>query len=308
MKKRMFGLALSICILLSLCSVGFAFNTFAGNEEKPNINISTRQTHLDKGDAFEILRGDTKIQISEAILKEGNTDGGMFANHTVPDCKTSVSALSKSVVEVKNQVTGGHHVILLEHSIELPTGWSMELSKYGEERANTAVMFRNKDGIVTGMIYNLAASDDLGTTVNAEFELAAEKIIVRMNPNYQNTNRTITSTFDILPQYVFTDFFYAKSNFTHEEQGIRINLWVNKNADGWYLGNYSSDPNAVRDTSWYTVCTNFNMGLDFYNLQGVYEQYVCHLEFAWPLESEWNLEQWRPCVGYAATVAKECNP
>lgn len=41
------------------------------------------------------------------------------------------------------------------------------------------------------------------------------------------------------------------------------------------------------------------------------DQFYCHWDFARlvePAKTSWNLEAWRPDVGYAATVQAECNP
>jgi hypothetical protein len=40
----------------------------------------------------------------------------------------------------------------------------------------------------------------------------------------------------------------------------------------------------------------------------MYNQYFCHADWAGPFKTPWNLEPWRPNVGYAKTVAKGCNP
>lgn len=43
------------------------------------------------------------------------------------------------------------------------------------------------------------------------------------------------------------------------------------------------------------------------NLGGMRDQYICHQQFAaW--KSTWNLDEWRPDVSYASTVAAACNP
>jgi hypothetical protein len=47
------------------------------------------------------------------------------------------------------------------------------------------------------------------------------------------------------------------------------------------------------------------------NTPGMYDQFRCHWQFARiadPNKASWNLEPWRPAVGYAATVAAQCNP
>ncbi|MEV0296884.1 DUF2599 domain-containing protein [Nocardia sp. NPDC050710] len=44
---------------------------------------------------------------------------------------------------------------------------------------------------------------------------------------------------------------------------------------------------------------------------GMRDQFICHWEWArlvQPNKPSWNLEPWRPAVGYQATVAASCNP
>lgn len=44
---------------------------------------------------------------------------------------------------------------------------------------------------------------------------------------------------------------------------------------------------------------------------GMYDQFVCHWHWArlvQPDKPSWNLEPWRPDVGYEGTVAASCNP
>ncbi|PFG43031.1 uncharacterized protein DUF2599 [Isoptericola jiangsuensis] len=44
-----------------------------------------------------------------------------------------------------------------------------------------------------------------------------------------------------------------------------------------------------------------------YEGQKYYDQIRCHWDFA-PFKTPWNIDSWRPNVGYAATVAALCNP
>ncbi|MFD8493712.1 DUF2599 domain-containing protein [Amycolatopsis sp. NPDC059657] len=47
------------------------------------------------------------------------------------------------------------------------------------------------------------------------------------------------------------------------------------------------------------------------NQQNMKDQFRCHYDFARataPDKPSWNLEQWRPDVGYLATVLAQCNP
>jgi hypothetical protein len=43
------------------------------------------------------------------------------------------------------------------------------------------------------------------------------------------------------------------------------------------------------------------------NLNGMRDQFICHVMFV-PLKDTYNIEEWRPDVGFPATVAAQCNP
>jgi hypothetical protein len=64
---------------------------------------------------------------------------------------------------------------------------------------------------------------------------------------------------------------------------------------------------AALDRAWHEVLT---MAPDA-DTPGMYDQFKCHWEWARlvaPNKPSWNLEPWRPVVGYQATVAALCNP
>lgn len=53
-----------------------------------------------------------------------------------------------------------------------------------------------------------------------------------------------------------------------------------------------------------------NRGLNT-NLTGMKDQYICHVQIVSihsPRKATWNLDEWRPNVGYAQTINSSCNP
>lgn len=64
---------------------------------------------------------------------------------------------------------------------------------------------------------------------------------------------------------------------------------------------------AQRNAAWSTVNFVFNGSANWKNTTGMKDQFMCHSYFA-KSKNPWNLEPWRPNVGYAQTVAKGCNP
>lgn len=64
---------------------------------------------------------------------------------------------------------------------------------------------------------------------------------------------------------------------------------------------------SARATAWQEVLR----ASDPADTASLHDQFGCHWDFARivdPHKTSWDLEAWRPDVGYAATVAAQCNP
>jgi hypothetical protein len=73
--------------------------------------------------------------------------------------------------------------------------------------------------------------------------------------------------------------------------------WARANGGGY----------AVGVAGWNELYSKYkNAGLNT-NLGGMKDQFICHQQFAF-YKSTYNLDEWRPDVSYAATVAAGCNP
>ncbi len=88
-------------------------------------------------------------------------------------------------------------------------------------------------------------------------------------------------------------------------------------AEGWTL--------RVTPTSWQRFWNGYwpgasgwdelyskyrNRGLNR-NLEGMRDQYICHVQIVSvraPSRPTWNLDEWRPNVGYLQTINSSCNP
>ncbi len=57
----------------------------------------------------------------------------------------------------------------------------------------------------------------------------------------------------------------------------------------------------------YEIAKKFSGSPYWKNTRGMINQLTCHLAIARE-KDKWNLEPFRPYVGYAATVAAGCNP
>lgn len=70
--------------------------------------------------------------------------------------------------------------------------------------------------------------------------------------------------------------------------------------------------------TWYGYLTSFLFPHDAYSeaiqdgntgwSNAMYNQFVCHADFAPPWKESWNLDTWRPDVGLWTTILRKCNP
>lgn len=153
---------------------------------------------------------------------------------------------------------------------------------------------------------------------NSEMIGAASTLIVKdANGNHIDVNaRTINNLvrYDIddanavyplygdIEVYGNNDFsqWFSKGEWITRDGKISLSL----THTGWaYLG-ISTGPITW---SWNTVVNKFSSSSNWSNAQGMQEQYQCHVNFA-ATKNPWNLEPWRPAVGYMETTKKECNP
>ena len=70
--------------------------------------------------------------------------------------------------------------------------------------------------------------------------------------------------------------------------------------------------------TWYGYTTSFLFPHDAYSeaiqdantgwSNSMYNQFICHADFAPPWKESWNLDSWRPDVGLWTTIIRKCNP
>ncbi|MEA5455521.1 DUF2599 domain-containing protein [Sinomonas sp. JGH33] len=98
---------------------------------------------------------------------------------------------------------------------------------------------------------------------------------------------------------------------------IQSARWVS-HAEGWTLevaptgwARWNAGSFLVGVYGWDELYSKYRYrGLDT-NLAGMRDQYICHQQVVAvraPRKATWNLDEWRPSVGYFQTVAQQCNP
>ncbi|TSD94483.1 DUF2599 domain-containing protein [Skermania sp. ID1734] len=116
---------------------------------------------------------------------------------------------------------------------------------------------------------------------------------------------TTTTTTATRPAYPTSDPYVGQPLIDHVQwtttrQGKRLMIFPTE------AGRKDQFPSAV-DRAWAEV-VRLAPGAD---TPGMFDQFRCHWNWARavaPDKPSWNLEPWRPAVGYDATVQAFCNP
>ncbi len=161
----------------------------------------------------------------------------------------------------------------------------------------------NEDNFQIGLITKPVLKNTNGDEITAQYVIRDGAVQIELLESIEENSQVII-IYTIYPQYKFSDFFYS-SGWINRNGEISLSIEVNKNGNGWYIPSSSTD---ILDTSWSLLYYKHSGDQYWYNVQGLFHQYDCHYSFVWAIKTQWNIEPWRPNVGYSATVQAGCNP
>lgn len=190
---------------------------------------------------------------------------------------------------------------LIEYDFDLPNGGiiSFALDGYGK-KDNSFVIFDN-GGRLIGYTNILKAVDRRGKEVPSNISISNNKIRQVFGNNLNMNDVSIEFEIHTLQTTAeransFNDSF-SKSEWITRADGVSLSLYPI----------YAFPTNALMYAAWDTVVAKHGGDNQWSNESGMKDQFHCHNDFA-SAKRPWNLEPWRPDVGYLATVAAGCNP
>lgn len=164
------------------------------------------------------------------------------------------------------------------------------------EDDNSLIFFDGNNEMI-GAANKLIVTDANNDLINVNARIINN--VVRYDIDDRNAVYPLYGDIEIYGSDDFSQWF-SKGEWITRDGKISLSL----THTGWaYLG-ISTGPITW---SWNTVVNKFSSSSNWYNAQGMQEQYQCHVNFA-AAKNPWNLEPWRPAVGYIETTKKECNP
>lgn len=288
------------------------------NFDRTYIPISTNNKETIRTSNEQIALATSSINISvhsqalnkEYYIKLYNTNGDTVGVH---DNAYFTSSTNNTYNKVTRFFDGGFQRSFILNNqnapemykcrFEIPEGYKFKYSideTTGEPDGSIELVDTMNNPVAA--ILKPWAIDNAGTPVDTKYIINGSTIIQTVL--HQNKNYTYPIIADPSAQY---------------NKWFSGTKWV-KNPAGWTL---SVDPSAslinslyekkgsatasVTNTSWNVLYNQHHSSSHWKNTNGLKDQYKCHVYNA-PNKSKWNLDTWRPDVGYLKTVLHACNP
>ena len=220
---------------------------------------------------------DTKLIDGNVIVQD---DESIYVYQVLDDASVQIQSIISS--------TGDSHDI--RYKVSLSTVFELRLLDDG------GIQITGEHGSHLGFIAPPWAKNSMGQPVRTYYSLDGDTIIQHVDPQPTHTYPIIADPW--LGQTMIS------SIARHPEKG-GYRYKVNPTAFG------RNAPAAARDAGWKEVRSKaLAKGWSGFDRNNIKDQYLCHFDarLVTAFRSTWNLESWRPNVGYWATVRAGCNP
>jgi hypothetical protein len=177
----------------------------------------------------------------------------------------------------------------MTYALDLPKGAHLQT------RDDGALSILASDGSLLGGIASPWARDAKGHAVATSYSVTGSKLLQTVEP-------TAGTAYPIVADpYFFIDLIDHATWYYHSGYGWTFQV----SPTTW--GRVNSGAYAIGAFAWDELYTKYrDRGLNT-NLNGMRDQLICHWQFAF-YKSTYNLDEWRPDVGYPQTVNSSCNP
>jgi hypothetical protein len=264
-------------------------------------SLSAKLPTVSAGDV-ELRRhsGDTAPALSVRLPSTRNTtqpagiakDGTVVYQNQSPGVDVAVQAFDDSVrmaLVIQNDAAATEFAFVLT----VPTGSTLVTDDNG------AVLAVTGDGALIGGLAPPWALDGQHQKVPTHYEVRGNSVVQVVEHKGAGVHYPV-----VADPYLGIDLISSARWVLHDEGWtleVTPTWWARANAGGYLPG----------ANGWDELYAKYhNLGLCC-NLTGMRDQYICHQQIVAvrdPNKPTWNIDEWRPDVGYPETVNASCNP
>ncbi|MFF4509297.1 DUF2599 domain-containing protein [Streptomyces sp. NPDC001401] len=180
------------------------------------------------------------------------------------------------------------------YPVDVPAGGRLALTKGG------GILVLDARGLPRGGFSAPWAKDATGRSVPTHYEVRGDTV-VQVVPHDRSTSYPVVADPWLWIDLIDHADWQWSSDFSGWTLMVTPTGWARANAGGYLVG----------VAGWDELYDKYkDHGLDT-NLGSMRNQYICHQQFVAiysPNKPTWNLDEWRPDVGYWETVNQKCNP
>jgi len=303
MKKRMFSLFFAGVMVL-MCSIpAFAASsvTEQGISDESNLSFEERLSDLDFSKST--------ICVSDldgfSITYSGTNKASLFSQNKFSLRKSSIGV--NVTIEVRDAEE------LQNFSATISKGYSIDYVRhlYTQQPLDGSIAIYDEAGEPIVATSEPVAYDADGVRVPIEFDLLEQGFITE-----------ITYDGNILYPLTVEYNWENVSAFSSNANEYKIeDFWTEyygHNRDNGYCFTFGGrlfpcdSTRMMVNRSWFGVTNYFGNDPEWYNEEGLYDQYMCHADTVLfqqiAGDATWDIEPWRPSVGSLLTMLNACNP
>ncbi|MGH3770252.1 MAG: DUF2599 domain-containing protein [Pseudonocardiaceae bacterium] len=242
----------------------------------------------EKGSHFDVgLPSDGDVK--DAVIAR---DGTVTYPNSLKATDLAVQSFQDSV-RVVMVIRGDEAPSEFVYPVDVPAGGSMKIGQDG------GVLVMNPDGLLRGGFAAPWAKDNLGREVATHYEIRRNTVVQVVAHH--------GAAYPIIADPWMGKELIKSAAWIKREPGFTLQVtptaWARKQRGSHDAGEAGWD-------ELYSKYKNEGRGIKK-NKQGMRDQYICHQEFVTirdPGKATWNLDEYRPHVGYFRTVVASCNP
>ncbi len=184
-----------------------------------------------------------------------------------------------------------------KYKLHIPDDGYLEYVRDDENENDQAILIYDEDHFLVGYIENVIPNnEDISVELSLKDDVVTQRYTYSKKKNQDSADVEVGINIVATQAEKFSTYFTEGKWITRSGQ-VSLSLYRR----------IMLETVAQRNAAWSTVNFRFNSSANWKNTTGMKDQFMCHSYFA-KSKNPWNLEPWRPNVGYAQTVAKGCNP